>query len=91
LTIAQLRKAIRAVPFRPFVICPADGHRLPVVHTECVAIAREASRTFVVAGRGEDFKIVDLLRVTCFDFTNAPPAGSNGRRKRKGPQPGGQH
>ncbi len=70
MTIAQLRKAVRAAPFKPFTICLTDGRQFRVSHPECVAITPNARRTFVVAGRGEDYRIVDLLLVTSIDYTD---------------------
>ena len=69
MTIQQLRKALRAEPFKPFTICLTDGRQFRVPHPECLAIPSNASRTFVVAGAGEDYRIVDLLLVTSIDYT----------------------
>lgn len=70
MTIDQIRKAIRAEPFRPFTICLADGRMFHIPHPECVMISPDASRTFGVAGPGEDYRIVNLLLVSSLDFTN---------------------
>ena len=70
MTIDQLRKAVRSQPFHPFTICLADGRELPVSHPEFVLISPDASRTFVVAGPGEDYEITDLLLVASLDFGN---------------------
>ena len=69
MTIDQLRKAVRAEPFKRFTICLTDGRQFQVAHPECVAIPPNASRTFVVAGPGEDYRIIDLLPVTSIDYT----------------------
>ena len=71
MTIEQLRKAYRSQPFRAFTISLTDGRRFFVPHPECLSIGREASRTFVVAGREEDYSVVDLLLVTSIDFDGA--------------------
>lgn len=70
MTIEQLRIAVRHEPFKPFVICLADGRQFRVPHPECIMIPPKASRTFVVASRGEDYRIIDLLLVTSIDYTN---------------------
>jgi len=69
MTMEQLRKAIRAVPFKPFTICLADGQKLPVPHPECVAIGTGATRT-VAAADGEEYRIIDLFLVTSLDSTH---------------------
>lgn len=70
MTIDQLRKAIRNQPFHPFSIYLADGRELPVSHPDFMLIPPDASRTFVIAGPNEDYKIVDLLLVSSLDFGN---------------------
>ena len=70
MTIDQLRKAVRQQPFRPFNNCLGDGHEISVPHPECVMIGVEAARTFGVAGKNEDYRIIDLLLVPSLDFTN---------------------
>lgn len=78
MTINQLRKAVRGESFRAFTVCLADGRQLRVTHPECIAIPPEAARTFVVAERDEDYRIIDLLMVTSIDFV-----GSASSRKRR--------
>lgn len=68
MTIERLRTAARAQPFKPFVVCLADGRKFRVSHPECILIPPEASRTFVVAETGEDYRIIDLLMVTSLDL-----------------------
>ena len=79
MTIEQLRKAVRIEPFMPFIICLTDGRKFRIPHPECIAIPPKASRTFVVSGQGEDYRIIDLLLVTSIDYTN----GKTSRRKKK--------
>jgi hypothetical protein len=74
MTLDQLRTAIRAQPFRPFTICLADGRSFNVRHPDFVLITPEASRTFVVAESGEDYRIVDLLLVSSLDFVDGKSA-----------------
>ncbi|MEE9295991.1 MAG: hypothetical protein V3W34_13645 [Phycisphaerae bacterium] len=80
MTADQLRRAIRAAPFKPFRICLADGCEIRVRHPEFVMVTPEASRTFVVAESGEDYRIIDLLLVTSLDFVDGKPRRT--RRKR---------
>ena len=80
MTIDQLRRAAKAEPFKPFTVSLADGRRFFVPHPEFVWVPPQASRTFNVAGEGDDQSIIDSLLVTSIDFGN----GAVGRRKRQG-------
>lgn len=73
MTIEQLRRAIRAQPFRPFMISLADGRRFRVRHPDFVLIGPEAGRTFVVVEKGEDYSVLDVFLVTSIDFSNGRP------------------
>jgi hypothetical protein len=79
MTIEQLRRAVKVDEFKPFTLSLADGRRFFVPHPEFVWIPPEAARTIHVAGKGEDFSVVDLLLVTSLDFGN----GATGRERRK--------
>lgn len=79
MTIEQLQQVSKARPFRPFTISLSDGQVIPVTHPECIMIPPRASRTFVVATSPESVRIVGLLHVTCFEFTN----GKTGRARRR--------
>ena len=79
--IEQLRKAIRTDEFRPFTVTLADGRRFHVGHPELIAIGKEATRTFILAGPGEDYSVIDLLLVTSLDFEGSKI--SKGRRNGK--------
>lgn len=83
MTIERLRKAARAEPFRPFVVSLADGRRFRVRHPECILITPKASPTFVVAEKGEDYSIIDLLLVTSLDYTNGQTTSHRRRRRRE--------
>lgn len=81
MTIDQLRKAAKAEPFKPFSLSLADGRRFRVRNPEMIAVLPEATRTFVVAGTGEDYSIIDLLLVASIDFEGRKtPGGKNGKR-----------
>ncbi len=75
MTREQLRKTIRAEPFRPFTIHMGDGRALRVPHPDFVWIHPEGPRTVVVAtGGADDFEIIDLMLVTSLEVTDGQPA-----------------
>ncbi len=78
MTIEQLRIAARAKPFKPFTVCLTDGRKLDVPHPECLSMAPEAARTFIVWGPGENYRVVDLLLVTTLDFAAAQETAAEG-------------
>ena len=78
MTITQLREAIRKQPFEPFTIGLTDGRSFRVRHPEYVAIFPEGNRTFIVAGPGEHYRVLDAFLVTSLDFAN----GKTRRRRR---------
>lgn len=82
MTIAQLRDAYQAEPFRPFEICLADGQRIRVPSTEFLLVPPKASRTFVVARDPEHYQVIDLLLVTTLDFGNGRGRPRRYRRHR---------
>ncbi len=74
MTIDQLRMVVKAEPFKPFTVSLADGRRFLVPHPKFVWVPPKASRTFNIAGEGEDQSIIDLLLVTSIDFGNGAPS-----------------
>jgi len=78
MTIEELRKLLRAQPFRPFEIHLADARSLSVDHPEFVGQA-PSGRTISV-GQIDGFEIVDLLLVT-----SLKPRLNGARRRRPGP------
>jgi hypothetical protein len=78
MTIQQIRKAAKAESFKPFAMSSTDGRPFRVRHPGLILTPPEASRTFVVAGSGEDYSIIDLLLVTSIDCGN----DRNGPRRR---------
>ena len=63
MTSERLVTALRAVPFRPFLIRLASGRELPVLRPEFLA-HNGTSRTAIVAdAEGEGWEVVDLLLV----------------------------
>lgn len=81
MTIEQLRKMHRTVPFQPFEIHLADGRSLPVDHPEVLAVV-PPGRTVGVGLADGTMEIIDLLLVT-----SLKPRG-NGRSRRHKPADG---
>lgn len=48
--LEAIREALHRRPFRPFVICLADGRRLSVTHPDFVAVGKR--RVFVLGPDG---------------------------------------
>jgi hypothetical protein len=73
MTIEHFRAALRAVPFRPFVMHLADGREVPVRHPE-LAVATSTGRTTVVVQPDDTLAIIDLLLVTDLEFRETAEA-----------------
>ena len=71
MTIEKLRAALRAIPFRPFVLHMADGHEIPIRHPELV-VTTATGRTTVVVQPDDTLSIVDLLLATEIEFREPP-------------------
>jgi hypothetical protein len=79
MTVEQIRRLHRAMPFQPFEIHLADGRSLPVDHPEVLAIA-PPGRTLGIGLADGTVEIVDLLLVTSLK----PRA--NGRARHRKPR-----
>jgi hypothetical protein len=64
MTIKRLRAAVGAKPFQPLAICLAEGRRFLVRHPESVLIAPRTTRSFVIAGPKEEYRIINLTLVS---------------------------
>jgi len=73
MTIEQLRKVHKAVPFVPFTIYLADGRSHAVPHPECMMFS-QSGRTVVLASPDGTFDIIDLLLVTDLKVHAPAPA-----------------
>ena len=73
MTIEHFRAALRAVPFRPYVMHLADGREVPVRHPE-LAVATSTGRTTVVVQPDDTLAIIDLLLVTDLEFRETADA-----------------
>jgi hypothetical protein len=82
MTVDELRKMLRAQPFRPFAIHIADGRALPVNHPERYCIVPRW-RTIAV-GLEDGIEIVDVKRVAHLKLREKrfEPRG-RGKRRRK--------
>jgi hypothetical protein len=61
--IDQLRGALQAAPFRPFILRMADGRFFPIRHPDFVAVG-PAGRTVIVIEPNDAFQILDTLLMT---------------------------
>jgi hypothetical protein len=78
MTKREIRRSYEARPFRPFVLCMANGRQIRVAHPEFMATA-PAARIVVVFQPDGSFDIVDLPLVTALTV----PAKGAARRKQK--------
>ena len=65
--IAELRRAYRAKPFRPFRLHLADGREIPVTHPENMSVGTDGRCIAVYVPR-EGFEIIDVPLLTAIDF-----------------------
>lgn len=77
MTIEQMREAINARPFRPFVLHIADGRQVRVAHPEFVAFTGGGRTIFVGSPKGDGYQILDLLLVSAIEVEDT---GRNRRR-----------
>jgi hypothetical protein len=75
----SIRNALREVPFRPFVLCLADGRRVPVKHPEFVAMNQ---RIVIVTDENSDTKILEPLLIVSLEQLPGTKSG-NGSSRRK--------
>lgn len=76
MTVNELRDALRAEPFHPFLLRTASGEAIDVPRPEFVAFSR-SGRTISVARPTGGFAIIDQLLVESLQFEG------NGRRRRR--------
>jgi hypothetical protein len=77
--VDEIRKALRAGPFEPFVIRTSDGREYPVRHPEFLAIVY-GGRAVVVADTDETYELIDVLHITSLHYGDGRPR----RTPRKG-------
>ncbi len=67
MTLEQFRSALKAEPFRPFVMHLGDGREIPVRHPELV-VSTSTGRTTVVVQPDDTLNIIDLRLVTDLEY-----------------------
>lgn len=65
--VEEIRNALRAQPFTPFVFCTSDGREYPVRHPEFVAIF-PGGRSIVVTFDEANWDVLDLMHVSPLHF-----------------------
>jgi hypothetical protein len=69
MTVDELRKALFAKPFVPFVIRTVGGSVLPIDHPEFVALSPGGRTIAVFSTTDNAFEIVDTLMIESLVFT----------------------
>lgn len=69
----QLRKVLRARPFKPFTVHLADGRRMTMDHPELMSVSPGGKTAHFASGR-ESFERIDVVMITSI---------STGERRRK--------
>lgn len=78
MTVNELRRAMQANPFKPFMIRMADGREYPVPHQDFLLI-HPSGRTAIIATIEDDFyEIVDILMIASLHYGSIPK-----KRRRK--------
>ena len=76
MTSDQIRNALKAVPFKPFVLKATGGREYVVPHPE-FALLSPSGRTMSVVATDDSFAVLDVLMVESINFT------PNGRTRRR--------
>jgi hypothetical protein len=77
MTIEQFTAALRAEPFRPFVLHAVSGKEYRVNHPE-MALRTPSGRTVVVVTGDETFELLDLNLMKSISFPEAPASAPVG-------------
>ena len=80
MTIEQFRQFLRARPFVPFAVQPADSRQIDVYHPEN-ALVNEPGRTIAAVNKDGVIEIIDLLLVTSLRPLNGKARPRGGRKK----------
>ena len=70
--VEEVRRLLRANPFRPFTVYTPDGGGIPVWHQDFALLSPDG-RTMTVYQRNSAFDIIDVMLLTRFSF-DPPPA-----------------
>lgn len=79
MTVDELRKALFAKPFVPFVIRTVGGNVLPIDHPEFVALSPGGRTIAVFSTTDNAFEIVDTLMIESLVFTGKGDSDSKRR------------
>jgi hypothetical protein len=71
----SVRDALRRQPFRPFVMCLADGRSVEIRHPECVAMNK---RILIVVADDSFTQTLEPLLIVSLEELKQPPKGGNG-------------
>jgi hypothetical protein len=73
-----IREALHKQPFRPFTFRLTDGHELPIVHPDFVAVSQR--QVIVVNPQDESVIWLEPLLIVSIDYAGAsqgtPPSGN---------------
>lgn len=78
----SIRNALHEQPFRPFVLCLADGRRVPVKHPEFVAMNQ---RIVIVTDEESATRILEPLLIVSLEHETSRRKGANGEPKKRRP------
>lgn len=78
MTIEERQSALDADPFRPFVLCLADGRHIPVPRPEFMWAPPTRRRTVWVVDDETD-RMIDPMRIVSIDFHARNGNGRGGR------------
>ena len=67
---ADILRALRKRPFRPFRMTLSTGEEIPIQNHDTVLV--NSSRTTILALDGDNWNIVDLAHVAKLTFTGEP-------------------
>jgi hypothetical protein len=76
----SIRNALREEPFKPFVLCLADGRRVEVKHPEFVAMNQ---RIVIVTDEESNTKILEPLLIVSLEDVAQKGKGRNGSPKKR--------
>jgi len=68
MTAQELRAALQAMPFRPFIVRMADGRSFEVRHPDFLLVGPNGRTVFAFSPSGEEFSILDVLLMTEIEF-----------------------
>lgn len=64
----ELRAALQATPFRPFVARMADGRSFEIRHPDFLLVRPNGRTAFAFSPSGDEFSILDMLLMTEIEF-----------------------